>query len=319
MPNQPESTTENWIALSAKIAAHELGHLVGLLHQDSYGPIGYGIHAPPGANRYLPTYPGYAAAFETFDHLMSSPASVGSNRHNDVRDLFFGEREAIKLAFAESGWVLQEQVGFHRSIATAQGITWNALNVPNTLGSGMNFGKTFAVDAVAVVGQIGLTAAGVSESDFYAISGRQGDVLNIEVFPTALSRLAGNTIDPIVRIYDSQGNLVSYYGAPAINDDGFEPTDATIIDLILPSDGTYYVEVDTWSSLTGLTRTSAATSCSSTALTAAMPTTWATYSTGTAATTFSWAVSVTIRSAAAPGRTSWTAASATTRILKPPQ
>src|SRR5262249_15973613 len=55
--NQPPDTTDNWIALSEKICAHEVGHLAGLLHQDAFGPIGYGIHFPPGAARYNPTYP----------------------------------------------------------------------------------------------------------------------------------------------------------------------------------------------------------------------------------------------------------------------
>ena len=96
------------MALSAKIAAHELGHLVGLLHQDSFGPIGYGPHAPPGGAAYNPDYPGPSAGFETFNHLMSSPASVGSNRTNDLRDLYFGEREAVKLTVSESGTVLAE-------------------------------------------------------------------------------------------------------------------------------------------------------------------------------------------------------------------
>src|SRR5262249_25116270 len=98
-PYQPPDTTDNWIALSAKIAAHELGHRAGLLPQDSFGPIGYGLHAPPGPDAYKPPYPGPVGAFETFDHLMSSPATVGSTRFNDIRDLYFGEREAIKLAF----------------------------------------------------------------------------------------------------------------------------------------------------------------------------------------------------------------------------
>jgi Ca2+-binding RTX toxin-like protein len=195
-------------------------------------------------------------AYETFDHLMSSPASVGSDRFNDVRDLFFGEREAIKLAFAESGTVVSEVAGAHGGIATAQPIVVTPLAVPNTLASGLNSMKQFAVDAVAVVGAIALDpATGVSESDFYSFTGRAGDLVNIRVFSRALTRLLGdlddpaddNTIDGIIRVYHN-GTLVAYYGAPggAFNDDNFESGDPGIVDLVLPEDGTYFVEVDTF-------------------------------------------------------------------------
>ncbi|MGV2340551.1 MAG UNVERIFIED_CONTAM: hypothetical protein LVR18_43375 [Planctomycetaceae bacterium] len=35
--DKPAATSENFILLSAKIAAHELAHLMGLRHQDSFG------------------------------------------------------------------------------------------------------------------------------------------------------------------------------------------------------------------------------------------------------------------------------------------
>src|SRR5262249_272208 len=154
--NQPGDTSANWIALSAKIAAHETGHLVGLLHQDAFGPIGYGIHFPPGANAYKPSYPGADAAYETFDHIMSSPAAVGSNRFNDLRGLFFGEREAIKLEFAESGTVIAEQAGPHQTYQTAQLVPLVPLAVPNTLSYGLDSSKQFYVEAVDVTGAIAI-------------------------------------------------------------------------------------------------------------------------------------------------------------------
>ncbi|HKB02850.1 MAG TPA: hypothetical protein VKD90_11565, partial [Gemmataceae bacterium] len=256
---QPEDTTENWIALSEKIAAHELGHLVGLLHQDSYGPIGYGPHAPPGGASYHPDYTGPSAGFETFDHLSSSPASVGSNRFNDLRDLYFGEREAVKLTFAESGTVVSEAAAPHGSFDIAQPIALAPLAVPNTLGAGaLNAPKAFSVAALTVTGQIDETAdGGPSESDFYSFVGRKGDLINIEVLSLQLTRLGSNIIDSMLRVYDEGHNLVAYYSAPAFNDDLEDPPppssppsphnfDAGIIDLVLPADGRYYVEVDTF-------------------------------------------------------------------------
>jgi Ca2+-binding RTX toxin-like protein len=251
-PGQPPDTSDHWVALSAKIGAHELGHLVGLLHTDAFGPIGYGPHTPPGGVRYNPDFTGTAAAFETFDHLMSSPASVGSDRFNDLRDLYFGEREAVKLTFAESGTVVPEAPAPHRSFATAQPIVLAPLAVPNTLSGGLNAHKSFTVGALDVVGDIGIDpGTGLSESDFYSFTGRAGDLVNIEVLSQTLTRLGTNIIDPIIRVYDAGHNLVAHYIAPAVNDDGPESTDATILDLTLPADGTYYVEVDTFAPAAG--------------------------------------------------------------------
>jgi Ca2+-binding RTX toxin-like protein len=39
--------------------------------------------------------------------------------------------------------------------------------------------------------------------------------------------------------------------SPAVNDDGPESTDATILDLTLPADGTYFIEVDTFAPAAG--------------------------------------------------------------------
>jgi hypothetical protein len=71
-----------------------------MIHYDSFGPIGFGIHSPPGGDIFKPSYEGPAAAFESFEHIIGSPASIGTIRVNDVGSLYFGGREAIKLAFA---------------------------------------------------------------------------------------------------------------------------------------------------------------------------------------------------------------------------
>ena len=76
---------DNFAVLSAKIAAHELAHLLGVRHSDAFGPIGYGVHTPPGDADFSPDLNGPDAAFETFDHLISSPATQGTTRLNDIR------------------------------------------------------------------------------------------------------------------------------------------------------------------------------------------------------------------------------------------
>lgn len=242
--NQPTTTSDNIVALASKIGAHELAHLMGVRHADAFGPIGYGLHSPPGNDTFKPTFGGAEGAFETFSHLIGSPATVGSDRFNDLNDLYFGEREAVKLSFAERGTVAVEQVSSHGTTATAQPLTLATLSVPNTV-QGLHTGSTFDVAALAVTGHIGLSGAH-SESDFYSFSGRRGDILSIEVLSVGLGQRASGTIDSVLKLYDSAGNLVPYYGGLAMNDDQFEPTDSLLFDVMLPSDGTYYIEVDTF-------------------------------------------------------------------------
>jgi Ca2+-binding RTX toxin-like protein len=231
----------NVVAMSAEIAAHEFGHLNGLLHGDSQGSIGDGPFVDP--SRYLPIYVGPSGgAQETHRHVMASPAGVGTTLADAVGETYFGEREAIKLAFDDAGVVVNEQAGAHGTLAGAQVLgDLPGLTVPNTLRPGdANYGKVFAVRALDVVGAIKIDpATGKSENDWYALTGRAGDVFNAEVYSSTLNR-AKNSIDSVLRLYDSDGNLVFE------NDDGIETTDSSLLDVKLPKDGTFYVEVDTF-------------------------------------------------------------------------
>jgi Ca2+-binding RTX toxin-like protein len=254
-PGQPAATSDNIVRFSATVAAHELGHLMGLRHSDSFGPIGSGMHDPPGADSLLPTYAGPVAAVETSMHVMASPDSVGSSLFDAVATPFFGEREATKLAFISSGVTVNEQ-GTHRTIATAQALDLYALPVPNTLAKGSDVGKDFSVAAVDVVGSIQLDpATSKSESDFYRFAGLAGDVMNIEVMSTVLDRILHSTegsIDSVLRVWrvvSGVAEKVPYYGSAlkAFNDNEFEKLDSILVDFVLPADGQYFIEIDTFS------------------------------------------------------------------------
>lgn len=248
---KPIATGRNFVALSAKIAIHELAHLLGLRHSDAFGPIGFGIHAPPGAQEFKPEFVGMQAAFETVDHLIGSPASIGTSRFNDLRPLEFGEREAIKLsiAFAELNQLeLMESSAGHSSIASAQFVDLVGLDVPTTVMNGITRNSIYSVQSRFVSGRINLVQ-GKSESDYYAFEGMKGDLVSVELMSTiiAQARLWGlDTIDSIIRVYDTTGNLVPYHTGVAVNDDQFEPTDSLLLDIELPHSGTFFIEVDTF-------------------------------------------------------------------------
>ena len=259
--SKPSATSDNFVKLSSKVAAHELAHLLGLRHQDSFGPIGSGVHDIPGASSYKPTYTGPSGGVETIDHLIGSPASIGSTRFNDLNNLFFGEREAIKLAFANSNpsQTTTTNFGGNSALALAAPLSMVTLAVPNTLSSGQNATKNLYVQLSSVLGQIEVDSATMgtarSKSDWYSFTGRAGELINIDVFSNSVGRfgtglngamISDDFVDTIVRVYNLNGQLVQYYDGLAENDDIFEPTDSSLIDLLLPADGTYYIEVDSF-------------------------------------------------------------------------
>jgi hypothetical protein len=240
-PGQPADTPDNFTALSATIAAHELGHLLGLRHADSFGPLGAGI-VPSLASAYIPAYAGPTGAVETYRHVMASPESVGSTLADAVNGVYLGEREAIKLAFDASGVVVNEQAGPHGTFAAAQALgQLPALSVPNTLRPGdRHYGQTLTVGALDVVGAIAIDpTTGRSESDVYSFAGRAGDLYDLAVLSGTLPRMA-NPIDSVVRLYDASGKLL------ATSDDDFESHDSSLLDVRLPADGTYYVVVSSY-------------------------------------------------------------------------
>ena len=248
---QPTATSDNFIALSATIAAHELGHLSGLRHGDSYGPIGGGIYALVDSTRYLPAYPGPSLAVETTEHIMASGDSVHATLFDAINDPFFGEREAVKLAFGDHGYATPEVTTPHDTAATAEPLTLQALTVPDTTLTGLNADRIFDVHAFDVPGTINLAVNGQSENDIYSFTANAGDLFYAEVMSRALNRPEGS-FDSTLTLYDSQGNVIAF------NDDSFQSQDSTILDFTLPSTGTYYVKVTPFADpVTGSTQTGA--------------------------------------------------------------
>ncbi len=233
------------VALTAEIASHELAHTAGVRHADAFGPIGSGVYAQTNTSRIYPEYTGPRSAAETIHHIISSPASVGTSIADALSETYFGARESIKLAFAESGSTQLESamsLGAHSSIATAESLgSLKQLYVPNNAPSSGSVysGRTFDVSALAVVGELAHTeATGSTEVDFYRFSGRQGEFVNIELLANSIRPLRGAAFDGRLQIFTASGQLI------AENDDDMEGTlDATLMDVALPADGDYVVAV----------------------------------------------------------------------------
>lgn len=239
------NTTSQIIEASATVGAHELGHLLGFRHGDGFGPIGSGLGSPgPGSGSYLPAFPGPSGGNEVNNHVMATPA-YGAN--NLLRNTFLSERSAIKMEFAFDGTVISEAAGSKSTLATAQPIDLFNLTVPNTIVTGDNAGLgDFSVDAVSVLGNLSTSG----QVDIYSFSASADDLFNVEVMSSAINQRISNTIDSQITLMDSSGDPISYWGntsTGAFNDDEFESLDSILIDVSIPSDGTYYLQVNPWS------------------------------------------------------------------------
>ncbi len=227
------------VLASANIAAHELGHLLGLRHADIFGPMGEGV-LPGFGPFYDPDYLGPQNAFESFDHIMAT-GGFGAPLSTFVTPSWFSERESTKLALAEHGIPADDLVG-NDSIATAQPVSLQAIAIPNTIVEGQNSGVgSFSISAAVVVG----TLAGLAdEQDVFRFEGESGDLLNIEVLSNVPNRLAVDPINPNVSVFDAAGDFIDYFGVAAFNESELETFDCIIVDLSLASTGPIFVKVD---------------------------------------------------------------------------
>jgi hypothetical protein len=110
---------------------------------------------------FRPGYPGPDDAFETPRHIMASPASVGSRIEDALASVYLGERELIKLAFADASQSVQERVDARsaRPCWADRPATWATAAIggcQSPPASAAIFGRQIQVEAINVVGPITL-------------------------------------------------------------------------------------------------------------------------------------------------------------------
>jgi hypothetical protein len=243
-------TVPNIIRASTNLAAHELGHILGLRHYDSFGPA-YGGMTAGVADDYFPTYPGPTSATTTTKHPMSLATSIGLSAGNLMDpDIHFGFREAIKLKMAGHAEDF-EIPGPPKTPMTAQPMSFTTISVPNTMigyPEGNLFPKpSYSVSVDVIAGTLDpfppgdpMTPPGPITTDYYRFFGTAGETVTIEVMSAILSWRFMDITDPVVFLLDGAGLPVGTY---FFNDNEHETTDSMLLDITLPYTGPYVIEV----------------------------------------------------------------------------
>jgi hypothetical protein len=224
--------SEAVVQQSANTAAHELGHLLGLRHHDGFGPPGAGLpsNGAPSPLAFVPPFDGPLEADETTLHLMSTGSTGATPRVRASVDQFFSERSALKMVLPGLLCPTAEVDAQGGPLAPA------LLSVPNPLPEG-DGGARLAVQALLVNASI----SSVGEVDEFRFTGAAGDVWTVDLVSSVDPSFAAPVVTDLRLLLeqpDGTRELVAF------NAQIFEGNDPLLLDVELPSDGTYVVQVD---------------------------------------------------------------------------
>jgi hypothetical protein len=226
--------SEAAVQQSANTAAHELGHLLGLRHHDAFGPPSSGLPEGglPSPLEFVPPFEGPLAADETTLHLMSTGRTGATPRVRASVDQFFSERSAIKITAGRRLSPTPEADAQRSALGPVR------LSMPNPVLEGVGAGPSELVVQTLLV-DASLSNAG--EVDEFRLLGATGEVWTIDLVSTADPSFANPVVTDLRLLLeqpDGTRDLIAF------NAQIFEGSDPLLLDIELPSDGTYVVQVD---------------------------------------------------------------------------
>jgi len=246
------ATPSEVVQTSINIGAHETLHILGTRHHDAFLPIGAGVSPGTGGTDWDPAYTGPEDAFLTGMEFNSLSTSVGGFSAATILDpdLFIGPRSAVKLLH-DTFVDLDVDSDDENDIFTPQLLPLKTIPLPNPLPPGTPFADFELFADVAIVEdasiEMHLDSAGDPmhpESDYYAIDAAAGDFITVEVI-SALG--SDDFLDTALAILDPLSGFapVPWWASSAVNDNERESSDSLLLDVEIPFDGSYIVEVYT--------------------------------------------------------------------------
>jgi hypothetical protein len=244
------------VTASVNVTAHEVLHLLGTRHHDSFLPIGSGVPTPSVKDDFEPDFPGGAGASLTAKEFNSLTLGLGfsSGKLLDP-DLFIGPRSAVKLLH-DTFTDVDVDSDDANDILDPQPLTLKTVPIPFTLPRDPMEPEIILTADIAIVEEASITLADPPfdfgpESDYYSFFAKAGDLIHIEVMSKILDYRFSDLMDPVVAILDPAAaySPVLYFGEPAINDDERESSDSFLFDVPIPATGTYVIEVFPGSSI----------------------------------------------------------------------
>ncbi|MCB9850354.1 MAG: hypothetical protein H6817_06575 [Phycisphaerales bacterium] len=237
------------VKASINLAGHEIGHLEGLRHHDSFTPIGTGVPGSMVAAGFTPPYPGPTTAPDTLTDVESLTTALpgGFTLAQLTADLGIGQRSAIKLAFNEDGaFYLESSLPGGpggSDPATASPLPLKTIGIPNVVPPGDPIhGLPLVADVIAVKGE----TFDPFDSDYYSFFAYAGDFVQIEVLSNEISSRL-DEFNVAVAVYDldklEDPDFPGIYYLTDGNGDERESDDALMLDLHIAETKDYVVKV----------------------------------------------------------------------------
>ncbi|HRX83744.1 MAG TPA: hypothetical protein P5572_01855 [Phycisphaerae bacterium] len=236
------------VKASMNLAGHEIGHLEGLRHHDSFTPIGSGVPGSAVAAGFTPPYPGPTTAPLTLTDVQSLTTALpgGFTPAQLTADLIVGQRAAIKLAFNEDpAYYLESSLPGGPAgddSASAPSLPLKTIAVPNVTSPGDPIhGLPLVADVIAVRG----ATTDPFDMDYYRFFAYAGDYVQIEVLSNVIApRL--DEFNPAVLLItpdEMDPDFPGDYYSTDMSGDEPESDDVLMIDFHVPETKDYVLAV----------------------------------------------------------------------------
>ncbi len=211
-------------------AAHEFGHNLGLMHEDSYGEVAYsgiaGVASTGGQqNQYL---------------MASSQTGLTELQRETERTL--NARALVKLEYA-AGLLsatpesVVEQTTSHNTLATAQPVAFTPMTVTE-------------LEAANIIGNLALG----NEIDWYLFEALADTLLSADVIS---EEIFFDSVDTIISLYGIDGTTLlaknddTRFDAALFGVGPLETRDSAFFNVLLPATGTYFLKVESYAGTVG--------------------------------------------------------------------